>query len=340
VAGRALAFSDPEIIRMATQNYVAVAGDDWYQRRRGDAEGEFFRKVADQGPRKGEGGSTRQGIYCLTADGQLLAYKNAGQAPEVMREVLRQGLAKWAQRPEEGRRPGGSKIGGSGPTDERYRRTPPPGCLIVNVYARMLDRDASGKLCDSDLRGEAGLKYGASQDHLWLTEEEWRSLVPADPKKGDTFPIPEGIVRRVVRFHLIDNTRGEPPMWRQEDVRSGKFAGMVVEVTADRVVIRVEGAALLATEAELAKAKRGYDVRLLGFLIYNIAKRTIERFDMLALGDHWGSGNYTRGARPGRTPLGIAFELAAGNSQADRVPPQAARDLSDYLTRVPNAPKP
>ena len=48
-----LAFSDPEIIKLATEDFVPVTGDDWYQRRRQDAEGEFFRKVADQGPRKG-----------------------------------------------------------------------------------------------------------------------------------------------------------------------------------------------------------------------------------------------------------------------------------------------
>src|SRR6478672_1245892 len=67
---------------MATEDFVPVTADDWYQRRRQDAEGEFFRKVADQGPRKGEGGSTRQGIYCLTAAGQLLNYKNAAHAAE------------------------------------------------------------------------------------------------------------------------------------------------------------------------------------------------------------------------------------------------------------------
>ena len=44
---------------MATEEYVAVTGDDWYERRRDDTQGKFFRSVADQGPRKGEGGSTR-----------------------------------------------------------------------------------------------------------------------------------------------------------------------------------------------------------------------------------------------------------------------------------------
>src|SRR5436309_14380512 len=94
---------------MGTTDYVAVAGDDWYERRRQDAEGEFFRKVADEGPRKGEGGSTRQGIYCLTADGKLLAYRNA-QNPDVMREVLRRGLAEWRKLPETTRKPGAPAV--------------------------------------------------------------------------------------------------------------------------------------------------------------------------------------------------------------------------------------
>src|SRR5689334_2097487 len=116
---------------MATEDYIAVAADDWYQRRRSDAEGKFFRSVADQGPRKGEGGSTRQGIYCLTADGKLLAYKNAGQAPDVMREVLRQGLNAWKKLAEERRQPGAIKVDEAGKVDSNYSRTPPPRGLIV-----------------------------------------------------------------------------------------------------------------------------------------------------------------------------------------------------------------
>jgi hypothetical protein len=81
VAGRALAFSDREILRMAKEQYIAVACDDWYQRRRTDAEGRFFKQVSDQGPRGGNHTSTRQGIYVLTASGKLLGYKNAGQNP-------------------------------------------------------------------------------------------------------------------------------------------------------------------------------------------------------------------------------------------------------------------
>src|SRR5262249_1945889 len=139
-AGRALAFSDDEIIRLATEAYVPVAADDWYQRRRDDAEGKFFRSVADQGPRKGQGGSTRQGIYVFTADGPLLAHKNAGQAPDGMRDVRRQGLRAWQKLPEERRKPGAVQVDEPGKADPRYTRPPPPGGLIVNVYTRALDR--------------------------------------------------------------------------------------------------------------------------------------------------------------------------------------------------------
>ena len=57
--GRELTFADSKIIDVVNKNFVPVALVDWFQRRRQDAEGEFFRKVADQGPRKGQGVGTR-----------------------------------------------------------------------------------------------------------------------------------------------------------------------------------------------------------------------------------------------------------------------------------------
>ena len=62
-----------------------------------------------------------------------------------------------------------------------------------------------------------------------------------------------------------------------------------------------------------------------------MATGTIDRFDLVAFGDHWGSGPYTGGARPGRAPLGVAFELSRGEAPADRVPPQAAREWNAYV---------
>src|SRR5688572_9981595 len=124
---------------MGREGFVAVACDDWYQRRRRDAEGEFFISVANQGPRKGEGGATRQGIYILSPSGKLLAYKNVGQNPPAMLDLLRECLAKWKQLPESERAAGAVKVPAHGKVDTNYDRQPPAGGLIVKVYARALE---------------------------------------------------------------------------------------------------------------------------------------------------------------------------------------------------------
>jgi hypothetical protein len=344
VAGRALAFSDCEIVRMAKEQYVSVACDDWYQRRRRDAEGRFFKQVSDQGPQAGHHTDTRQGIYLLTASGKLLGYKNAGQNPEVMRDFIRSGLAKWGKLPEAERAPGAVKVEEPGRLDAAYARTPPENGLIVNVHARLLDcADAAGTSVQGlpkagDILGgfaDAQCKVGngdeASRDHLWLTEAEWKSLIPKSAKVGERSPLPPAIVSRILRFHLIDNTRGEPPMWRREDVRKGELLLVVESATPEKVTLRLEGVALLATDANVDKAKRGYDARLLGYIDYDAAKPRITRFDVVAVGDHWGEGNFTRGAREGRKPMGVAFELATGGKPGDLVPPQAAREVRAYF---------
>jgi hypothetical protein len=309
---------------------VPVAADDWYQRRREDAEGLFFRAVADQGPRKGAGGSTRQGIYCFTADGKLLAYKNAGQDPEVMRDTIRQGLREWQRLPEERRKPGAVKVDDPATLDKRFARTPPPGGLIVNVYTRILDREK-----DDFCRGKCSTRGGeaAARDHLWLTEGEWKGLIPTEAKPGDKVPLPAAVAERILRFHLTDNTRGEPPMWQRDEIRSQDLTLTVEEATPATIRLRLDGSALLATRADPAKAERGFDVRLLGYIGYDRAKRAIDRFDVVAVGDHWGEDNLTRRARPGRMPLGVAFELANRKSTGDLVPPQAARGLNEYFGR-------
>jgi len=314
---------------MAKEDYVPVACDDWYQRRRKDAEGDFFRSVAEQSPRRGTGTDTKQGIYLLTADGKLLAYKNAGQAPDVMREVLADGLKKWNRLPDELRRPGAVKVPDLDESDGGYTRQLPPGGLIVNVHARALEKAPTGSLADATCKVGDGDE--ASRDHLWLTAEECRSLLPAGAKAGDTFPLPDAIAWRIARFHLIDNTRGEPAMWTRDQVRKLDVRLTVEQVEGDKAVLRLHGPVLVSTDADATRADRGYDASLLGFIGINRQTGRVERFDVVALGQHWGESRFTQGARPGLTPLGVAFEMAKGDGPGDRVPPQAAREIGAYF---------
>jgi hypothetical protein len=120
-------------------------------------------------------------------------------------------------------------------------------------------------------------------------------------------------------------------MWSRQEVRESRMELVVEQVQQSGTTLRLEGHALLANHADPNKANRGFDVQLLGEVHYNSDTRAIDRFDVVAIGDHWGEGAFTRSARMGRMPLGIAMELASGKSPADRVPPQGAREIGEYL---------
>jgi len=156
--------------------------------------------------------------------------------------------------------------------------------------------------------------------------------VPADPKKGASFPLPERIVRRFGQFHLFDNTWGLPYPWRPEDLRSSRMTVTIADVAPGEILLRLEGEALIATAAEASQAARGYDAKVLGHLRFDRARKAFTRFDGVILGDHWDNDGSGAG-RTGRHPLGIAFELAKGDSPQDRVPPETTRGgrLSQYL---------
>src|SRR5690606_18289750 len=313
---------DSKIIDTLRTRFIPAVGDDWYRRRQNDLVGEFFRSVANQGPRKGEGGSTRQGLYILTSSGKLLAFRNSSD-PKSVAALIERGLAEWAAleaeerkaKPFEEKRPD---------LDERYARTPPEGGLIIEVRARELDLLEDGAFCKAQDRPTR--QDLPSIDHLWLTQDEWRSLVPAKLEAGVELPVPEAIARRIARFHLVDNTRGEPNMWTREEIRALDMKLRVGEVSDAKATLVLEGKAHLETR----DGARGFEPQLRGTIELDRERNEIRRFDAVAVGLHWGAGTYTGGARPGRTPLGIAFRIAPPDDPATTIPPQAARATGGY----------
>jgi hypothetical protein len=266
----------------------------------------------------------------LTASGILLAACNH-QDTDSVREMLEQGLAAWNRLPDQERRRGTVKVPELGKIDREFTRTLPEGGLVLNVYTRILDHDRDGKYC----KGSCDFTGGelSARDRMWLRRKEWQALVPDTAKKGDRLDMPAAVAERLLRYHLADDTRGEPSFWTAEQVRQKSLKWTVLTATPEELRLRLDGSALLATSEDAAKADRGYDVRLMGLLHYDRTRKVIDRFDMVAVGDHWGEGEFTQGARQGRKPLGVAFELSDGKRPADRIPPQAARDLEDYLGR-------
>jgi hypothetical protein len=315
---------------MAREDFIPVALDDWYQRRRQDAEGAFFRKVYSQDEsRAAPDRPNRQGIYCFTASGKLLGVKNAGQLVGVTRELLRDALTKWEALPEEERAPGAVRVPAMKYPDARYvPAQPPAGTLILDVYTRVFDFDAKGEPC----KGQSGTAGGdwAARDKMWVFEPEWKALVPANAKLGDEVPLPPALAFRLVAFHLHDNTTGQAPRWEKSQIRGRDLRLTVEEANESSVKLRLEGQVAMSTDTDLEKAERGIELRLLGFLTFDRAKDTFSRFDILALGRNWGRAAHNGEGRPGKGPIGLLVQLA-GNSPYDRVAPEFMK-LREYVT--------
>ena len=116
---------------MLQTRFVPVAIDQAYQRRQQDTEGDFYRKIAGQGPRNNFQGTT-QGFYIATADGELLLYNN-NRDPNKVRRLMREKLTEFQQR-----RAARSDIAAITPEkkDPRYNVSPPSGGLVVRVRAK------------------------------------------------------------------------------------------------------------------------------------------------------------------------------------------------------------
>lgn len=296
---------------------MPVACDDWYQRRRQDSEGDFLRQIAAQGPKNGLGGGSRQGVYCLTADGTLLGYVNDFDTKR-MAKFLEEGLEAWRRLPGDRRRAGAVRIRDDGKSDADYVRPLPEGALVLASCTRPLTAD------------EDKSNPPATHDRIWIRADESKKLLPAEPRVGQKHNVPASLLQRLMRFHLVDNTRGEPDPWRTVDVRRAEAQVETESVNDDEIALVLTGEFLLANQPDPERADRGFEGKLLGKLVWNRKKESWTRFEIIALGDHWGNGSCMPPAPKGRTPLGIAFERIDPSTPRDRLPPQGARDWKAY----------
>ena len=280
-------FKDAEIVSLLKSRFIPVAIDQAYQRRQKDTEGDFYRKIAGQGPRNNFKGTT-QGLYLATASGKLLGYNN-NRGGDRIRRMMKKALEGFEA-------PAAGVIKRS-KVDARYNPKPPEGGLVVRVQSKVL-----GGYEKTEDRWRKIFQDTLSRDNLWVTKEEQDALAVGR--------VPPALQKRIARYHLVDNTRGEPPMWKADEIRSIEFS-------------LKDGRLRGSVHLETASGERGYKVSLLGHVEKKNGK--ITRFDLVALGDFWGEGTYTRGAPKGRFPLGASFTLADGSDIADGVPPQGSR---------------
>jgi len=295
------------------RNFVPLALDTYF--RGNSHELAFCQKI-------GAGGNH---LVVATAGGDSLG---KGQL-KLCKKDLQGPLANYGRLPKEQRTPPLEDPAEATPP-KRPVPQPPPGGLIIRGYCSFLRRNAKGT---NDRSREYYYKENPDRwaaetqsDLLWLTESEWKSLIPANPKLGDRSDVARAIQKRFYSTIAIDYMDGSV---NSLPARDATMTLTVQHADGKTILLRLDGYARLGKEFDddlrSQPNSRGSEVRVLGTIAYDRSKGAITRFDVVGVGQAWGNRmNYLkREIRLGQYPwmYGIACELVTGDSPQDRIPP-------------------
>lgn len=241
-------------------------------------------------------------------------------------------LKRWRDLPVRERKPGAVQVGNSGASDANIP-TPPPNALILQVFESRLASNLKGEL-RRRLKHETFSwgEYEPGRDQIWLSEADWKALVPESREKGSRRVLPTGIANRLIA-RMTDWSEANGAHWEAKHVRSNRWTLVLEDLTSSALLLRLEGSVRLAHDSprdavhyhaslrplhhEDPKAFARFDGQVLGYLNYDLDRKVFTRFDVVALGEYVGPllNPYRNEDRQNfylikPCPLGIAFEIA------------------------------
>lgn len=292
---RASAFADEETLALLRKSYIAFAPSLTEILKSRDPAGDFFRKVVNQRP---EPRHSKQGYYICSPDGKLLkGWMYPRPDDGTMKRYLKEAIEKY-EAPKEV-----AAIDAGRP--DRFAPQAPAGAAVAEVYSKLLEADWQ----KTNLERFEKIRGAVGRDRLWITKAELQKL--------SRDQVPDSLLERLIRYNLVDNTRGVPSTWGRGDMKD-----LQVKAIRDHSGLRIDASVRLD-----AGGKRRYDARLEG--IIEVKGETLIRFDLVAQGVHFAASTAVGEVPIGDTTFAVAFTLAA-DAESIRVPPLFTFD-GEYL---------
>jgi hypothetical protein len=225
---RRFTFSDRRVIDKLRTHFIPVAGNAWVlQFQKGTAR-DWFMGMADRtgSPQlkrqRRESGTddTVQGFFIAGSDGTSYGWDNDFR-PEGMLQFIEQGLRRFRRNP-----PRPVTIAHSGLESQRAT---PSSVSVVRVFTRL-----------AAVPGGRAPEKGVQRDTLWIYADELRMLRDL-ARGGRRFMLPPSLAARIARFHLVDNVRGEPDMWRPGEVEQVSFKSTGIRRVGPAYVVSLRG---------------------------------------------------------------------------------------------------
>jgi len=307
---------------------VCAADEVWRLQRGSEADCVFFQRAVNGGKRITDRG-TRQGFWVLAPDGTLLGGVNSRSA-EAVHGLLTGALERWEQLPESARHlPAEARI----EPEHRWEDSWPEDGLVLVRHARELGPE-----------GLAGPRPPAwNRDFAWFSGAEKEALVPADAAPGATLDW-SPVARRLARFHLVDNVRGQTLPFADSEVESARLEARIASRVGDQLVLALEGQTSAASAGPWllgdnlwkpnSELPHGLETRLVGRAVFDRARRVFTSFELVAVARRYGrteNNGRWREAAPGR----LAFQLELAPPQPRIAPTFVAVYDADWIVAPP-----
>ena len=288
----------------ATRRFVCAADEIWRLQRGSEADCVFFQRMVNDGQRITDRG-TRQGTWVCAPGGVVLARCNTRDIDQVL-AALDQGLAAWEEL-SEAERHLPSDVGDAGiEPAHRWEHSYPVDGLVLERTAR--DIAAEG------LDAPPGERW--NRDYAWFARDEVAAWVPERVDVGDTLELPL-LARRLARFHLVDNVRGQTIPYADSEV-TAQLTATVVARAGERIELLLGGETSAVAEGPwllgfnlwkpAQEIPHGLDTQLFGRAAWDAEAKAFEELELVATGRRWGrTGN--NGRRKDAVTGRIAFHL-------------------------------
>jgi len=253
----------------------------------------------------------------VTASGKEIGRSFSGQGapkgPEAENNPLaparlKAALEKFSQLPPQDRRPSVDELPDQWKKKSEQLVEPPAGGLILKQYLRLLNRDEQGQL-----RGQGPI----SHDFLWMTEAEWKSLVPTEPSRGASVSA-AWLAKRIGRHHA-DVIGASLVIWPAKQPEPSLVL-TVEEVSGAEIKMRLDGSVRVVVEKEPLAV---LDYQAAGLATYNRKDDRFSRFQLALWGDFVEDNTRISAYLPEGRSLagGLWFELTPGDTPFERLPP-------------------
>lgn len=293
--------------------FVCAADEVWRLQRGSEPDCVFFQRMVNGGERITDRGS-RQGTWLCAPGGVVLAHINS-RDPQKVVAIMERALVAWEELPEEQRHlPADADLASA----KRWEDSYPEQGLVLERIARELTTEG--------LARPPHARW--NRDFAWFSGSEVRDFIPEDAEIGDVIRLPL-LARRLARFHLVDNARGQTLPFADEEVQEATLTALVTARDGASITLVLQGRTRAAAKGEwlmgenLWKPKlgipHGMQCGLMGEARFDREQGTFQAFELVAVGRRWGR-TQMNGRGKDNAPGLVGFHMGLAPS-APRIAP-------------------